>query len=246
MKHLVQLLLKPFGLRLNRVSGQSHQKAGLDGLFSVLKKSGFSPQHILDVGANHGHWTRKALDYFPEASYTLVEPQDHLKQYVQDLVNCGSKIQWIHGGAGDQSGMFPFTISQRDDSSTFSPPRQPSLGTTPRVSVQVRTLNEIVGNSGLPMPDMVKIDAEGFDLKVLAGASELFGQTDIFLVEATVCCTDYQNTVLEVVQFMAHVGYRLIDITELNRSPRDNVLWLCELAFLRTGSLLLNLVTSYE
>ena len=29
----------------------------------------------------------------------------------------------------------------------------------------------------------MKIDAEGFDVKVLAGASELFGQTEVFLVE---------------------------------------------------------------
>lgn len=246
MKRLVQSVLKPFGLRLARVNGLSEQKLGLDSLFSLLKKFGFAPKHIVDVGANHGNWTRKALDYFPEASYTLVEPQDHLKQYVQDLINRGYKIQWIHAGVGDQPGLLPFTISHRDDSSTFVPPRRPSLVTTPRVSVRVRTLNEIVCKSGLPVPDMVKIDAEGFDLKVLTGASGLFGKTDVFLVEATVCCTDYQNNALEVFQFMSRVGYRLLDITELNRSPRDNVLWLCEFAFLRNSSALLDSASSYE
>jgi hypothetical protein len=39
---------------------------------------------------------------------------------------------------------------------------------------------------------------------------------------------------------------RLIDITDLNRSPRHGVLWLTELAFLRNGSPLLNAITSYE
>ena len=38
-------------------------------------------------------------------------------------------------------------------------------------------------SSGAGLPEMVKIDAEGFDLKVLAGASDLLGKTDIFLVE---------------------------------------------------------------
>ena len=112
--------------------------------------------------------------------------------------------------------------------------------------VSVRTLNEIVSASQMPAPDMIKIDAEGFDLKVLEGASDLFGQTDVFLVEAVVCCVDYQNTVLDVVQFMANVGYRLIDITDLNRSPKDNVLWLCELVFLRNASSLLESANSYE
>jgi hypothetical protein len=41
-------------------------------------------------------------------------------------------------------------------------------------------------------------------------------------------------------------GYRLIDITEINRSPKDNVLWLTELAFLRNGSSLFHAVTAYD
>ena len=45
---------------------------------------------------------------------------------------------------------------------------------------------------------------------------------------------------------MANAGYRLIDITDLARSPKHGVLWLCELAFLRKASSLLNEVKSYE
>jgi hypothetical protein len=59
-------------------------------------------------------------------------------------------------------------------------------------------------------------------------------------------CGNYENSAAEVIQFMANARYRLIDITDLNRSPKHGVLWLCELAFLRNASPLLNLVTSYE
>ena len=86
-----------------------------------------------------------------------------------------------------------------------------------------------------------------FDLKVLAGASDLFGKTDIFLVEAAVRTgSAYENSVAAVVSFMAKAGYNLMDITDLNRSPKHGVLWLCELAFLRDGSTLLDAATSYE
>jgi hypothetical protein len=54
------------------------------------------------------------------------------------------------------------------------------------------------------------------------------------------------SSVAAVVQFMAEHGYRLIDITDINRSPKDNVLWLTELVFLRNGSPLLSAATSYE
>jgi hypothetical protein len=92
---------------------------------------------------------------------------------------------------------------------------------------------------------LVKVDAEGFDMKVLAGASTLLGRTEIFFAEAVVCCPDYSNTALELVQFMDRAGYRLIDVTELNRSPRHNVLWLVELAFLLRGSKLLASAATY-
>ena len=55
------------------------------------------------------------------------------------------------------------------------------------------TLNEIVSSAGVPLPEIVKIDAEGFDLKVLAGASDLLGKTDVFFVEVTICCPGHEN-----------------------------------------------------
>jgi FkbM family methyltransferase len=247
MKRLIQFVLKPFGLRLARLNASEKPAFGGDVLFVTLKQFGFCPTHIIDVGANHGNWTRKAIEYFPNANYTLVEPQNELKRYVHDLIDRGFKIQWINAGAGDIPGRLPFTISHRDDSSTFIPANElSSANNVHQVSTEVKTLNEIVSTGELPVPDMVKIDAEGFDLKVLSGASDLFGKTDVFLLEAVVCCVDYQNTLLAVTQFMSEAGYRLIDITELNRSPKDNVLWLCELAFLRERSNLLDRVTSYE
>ena len=108
------------------------------------------------------------------------------------------------------------------------------------------TLNEIVSVAGAPSPEMVKIDAEGFDLKVLAGASDLLGKTDIFFVEVTICCPGHENTIARVVKRMDEAGYRVVDVTDLNRSPKYGVLWLCELAFLRNDSPLFANVTSYE
>ena len=239
VKQLIQSILGKFGFRLVRIEG-------LDPFFSLLQRLGFAPKHILDVGANRGNWTRTAIKHFPDARYTLVEPQDHLKSHIQDLLDRGCKIQWINAGAGDMSGTMPMRISQRDDSSTFVlTDRHGQTTGSQQTTVPVKTLNEIVSTSSAPPPEMVKIDAEGFDLKVLAGASDLLGKTDIFLVEAVVC-GNYENSAAEVIQFMANAGYRLIDITDLNRSPKHGVLWLCELAFLRDASPLLNAITSYE
>lgn len=244
MKRILQAALGKFGLRLSRVA--SLPKDGLTCFFEAIQQAGFSPRHIVDVGANRGFWTRAAIRFFPDAQYTLIEPQDHLKVHVQDLMDHGYKIRWVHAAAGDKSGTLPFTISRRDDSSTLILSEKEARDTgAHRVPMQVITLNELVASGGEALPDLVKIDAEGFDLKVLAGASKLMGKTDILLAEAAIRCP-FENSVLNVMQYMETEGYRLIDITDLNRSPKHGVLWLCEMAFLRNGAPWLDQANSYE
>jgi FkbM family methyltransferase len=175
----------------------------------------------------------------------LVEPQDHLKADIEDLTKAGIDIEWINAGAGNECGTQWFTITARDDSCSFLP-RLPINGEKlNQVKMDVVTLNKIAANHSGQKPDLVKIDAEGWDLKVLEGASELIGFTDIFLMEAAICGQDIENNALSVIQKFDQLGYRIIDITDLNRSPKNQALWLVELVFLRRGSPLLN-GTSYN
>ncbi|MFZ2642489.1 MAG: FkbM family methyltransferase [Verrucomicrobiia bacterium] len=244
MRRLIQSVLGKLGYRLVRLETT---KPLLENFFFALKELGFAPKQIMDVGANRGGWTRRAVEFFPDARYTLVEPQDELKVHIQDLLAAGHKIQWINVGAGDTAGELAFTISHRDDSSSFALSREEAdTSGYPQVIRPVRTLNEIVATSGAPPPEMIKIDAEGFDLKVLAGASDLLGKTDIVFVEVGVCSGKIENSMAKTVSRMAEAGYQVMDITDLNRSPKHNVLWLCELAFVRKDSHLLDSITSYE
>lgn len=253
-RRLVQSGLGAFGYRLaqlnstdrvNYGSSPAEITARLDSFFELIKRHGFDPKHIVDAGANHGNWTREALKYFPQAQFTLVEPQVELKIYVQDLIDAGYKVNWVHAGVSDRSGVMTFNVRAQDQASTFLQALPVVNGTARRVEVSVKTLNEIVASSGFPVPDMVKIDAEGFDLKALSGASELFGQTDIFLTEVSIGERNFENTVPAIVAKMTDVGYQLIDITDLNRSPTFGVLWLCEFVFLRSDSHLLDAASFY-
>ena len=218
----------------------------LEPLLQALKRFGFAPAHIIDVGANKGDWTRNAIKFFPDAHYTLMEPQDNLKTHIEDLIEAGHKIRWINAGAGDKSGSRPFTISPHDDRSTFTLSKEEAAAEGLRqVIMEVKTLNDVVSMGIEPVPDMVKIDAEGLDLRVLEGGSELFGKTDVFVLEAAVCAR-FENTVAKAMKRLSDAGYKLIDITDLNRSPKHGVLWLCELVFLREASPLLDAASSYD
>ena len=249
MKKIIFLAIKKIGFdkylfKNNNIYDKDNL---LHSLFSMLNKINFRPNHIVDVGANHGTWTRKALQYFPDAYYTLLEPQEKLKNSIKDLVKENSKVIFHAVGAGSKTGSFMFTIVDRDDSCSFiySEEKAMAMGFT-QVEIPVVALNEFLPKTGLPVPDLIKIDAEGLDLEVLAGADDYFGITEVFMVEAAVMNKNYENSALKIITFLDNHGYRLFDITDLNRTPNINALWLLELVFIKKGGIIDNKIISYN
>lgn len=206
----------------------------LDEFFSVLQQINFNPHHIIDVGANHGNWTRQSLRYFPDALYSLLEPQKWLEANVADLLKMNPRVKFHPVGAGSVQGSFKFTLLHRDDSSTFilSEDEAKKMGLK-QIDVEVVALSDFIAKHKLPCPDIIKIDAEGLDLEVLEGARDYFGKTEIFIVEAAVVSKYIKNDVASVIDFMKKSGYKLFEITDLNRPFIPRVLWLLELVFVR-------------
>ena len=208
----------------------------LSNFYNTLKAFHFDPKHIVDVGANHGTWTRETLQYFPDSIYTLVEPQYWLKSSLQDILDVNKKVTFHAFGAGEKSGEFQFTILDRDDSCSFKYSEAEAIKYgLKQIDIPVVTLNELLQQSDLPDPDIIKIDAEGLDIDVLHGADNYFGKTEIFLVEVGVVIKEFENSFLKMINFMDEKGYRLFEITDLNRPFATKILWLAELAFVKKG-----------
>lgn len=241
MKKLLKRIINKAGYTLKKTNVNSPNPLttyGKDYLlfnfYDTLKKMGFTPNHIVDVGANHGTWTREALRYFPKAHYTLLEPQNWLKKSFQDILDMNPKVQYFPLGAGEKEGSFHFTIVDRDDSCSFRYSQEEAKAAGfEQIEIPVVTLNNLLANSDFPVPDIIKIDAEGLDIAVLKGASNFFGITEIFMVEAGVVNKIFDNSFLKLINFMDEKGYRLFEITDLNRPFSPSVLWLVELVFVK-------------
>ncbi|MFC6098045.1 FkbM family methyltransferase [Flavobacterium qiangtangense] len=228
----------PFIKKLGYTS-ESEKDGLLTTLYGNLKKIGFEPKHIVDVGANRGTWTRKTMCFFPDAYYTLVEPQKELSNYFKDLLSKPTVI-FYPVGAGSKSETLKFTFADRDDSSSFVYNQEDVIkrGFVQK-DIAIKPLNEILQeNAEWPVPDIIKIDAEGLDIDVLKGASNYFGKTEIFMVEAAVFEKEFQNSVSTVITFMDEIDYKLFEITDLNRPFQPQFLWLMEMVFIKKGGLI--------
>lgn len=251
MKNIISSIAKKMGYTIVKSSTYQQKKTKevqnienkaslLDMFYANIKAAGFNPSFIIDIGSNTGTWTRKFLENFPNTKILMVEPQERLKPHFEDLLS--EKVQILNVGVGDKNDILKFTIADRDDSCSFiySEEEAKEMGLD-QIDIPIKTLDTIIEENNLPIPNLVKIDAEGLDVEVIKGASSILGKTEIILVETTVTCPTYKNTTTAMIKLMDEKGYQIYEITDLNRPfPKTPVLWLIEIAFVKKDSKLLN------
>lgn len=206
----------------------------LDDFFRTLVALGTRPNVIVDVGAHRGEWTRTSLRHFPDAQYVLFEPQRDLMDAQADLVS--PRIRIHHDGVGPApEDARPFTMHPDRGSWSFAYSSEDAVefGLS-QSAARIVTLDQYFATGDgrdLAAPDILKIDAEGWDLQVLAGAGRTVAAADIVFVEAGVTNKLFVNSAIAVMTELDGRGFSLIDITDAQRPLASGALWNVELAF---------------
>jgi FkbM family methyltransferase len=210
-------------------------RASLSGLFCRLVDQGFRPNHIVDVGANKGHWSRKAYRFFPDSGFTLIEPQEELKPQLEQFRRRCPTANLLLAGVSDEVGWMTLSVAPDTVSSGFLHTEEAArFRNWARREVPVVTLDHLVGTAIPCVPDMVKIDAEGMESRIIQGASTLIGKTELFLLEAPLINPPKGwKSFGEIVVMMAGLGYEPYEFTHFMRLPGRAVTCLLEVAFVR-------------
>ena len=252
MKNIIKKILKKLGFVV--LKRENYQKLSsqilepkqlnhtihLDFLMQLLKDIGYKPNMIFDIGANKGGWTASALEYFPNANYVLFEPQANLANEIKDRFAEKPNVQCFAVGVGNLKATLHFTLHERDDSCNFLMTKEEAQANGyQQIVVPVIALDEFILEQNVPNPDILKIDAEGIDLQVIEGAKETIkNYTEVVLVEVAIMNPKFENTALVVTEKMNSLGFKLFDITDLNRPFETKVLWLSEFVFIRKNGIL--------
>jgi len=199
----------------------------LHGFLRDLQARGFQVSTLFDVGASDGTWARVARRVYADATLVLIEPRPTMKPALDALCRDDRGCRYVGRAAGRAPGTC--TLVDRDTSSTLLDIADTS---SPRVQVPVTTLDEIALEHG--MPDLVKIDVEGYEIEVLEGAQSLFGRTEAFILEAALFEFDPDRPMLhDIVAYMTKHDYWLYDVAGFLRRPLDGALGLIDLCFAR-------------
>jgi FkbM family methyltransferase len=208
------------------------QKLSHRNALSRLKSLGCAPAVIYDIGAYRGGWARIAAEVFPGAQFVLFEANaDH----TDELARSGHRH--IITALGRDDGVRPFHLPRSGDvtGASLYVEKTAHYGAA---NLQVREvaiarLDTVVKRDKLPPPDLIKIDVQGAELDVLAGAPDTLRRASVLIVEVSL--VDYNTGAPLIADVMAAIdreGFKCVDLCEVHRTPADFVLQL-DLLFAR-------------
>jgi FkbM family methyltransferase len=145
-----------------------------NGEFALVRHLAPYIEVFIDVGANVGSWSNYVLQYSDAKGY-LYEPSLQCFAALKDRFT-GSNIEIRNVAVSDTPGFAPFAEEENfGETSSLAASRESGDATSTR-SVPVVTLDQDFASNPSPI-DFLKIDCEGYDLKVLKGATALLSRT---------------------------------------------------------------------
>ena len=177
------------------------------------------PRIIFDVGAHKGETCKRFALSYPDAAIHSFEPVSANFSVLTDRASAYPHITCHPLACGAQSERVDILL--QSDSQTHSL-RHLAGDSTDRVeTIQVITLDEFCATRDIPRIDLLKIDTEGHELAVLAGAHGMLSRGAIgpIFLEASLADDDHDHTALaDATACLRPYGYHLAALY-------DQVMW---------------------
>ncbi|MEM9680546.1 MAG: FkbM family methyltransferase, partial [Bacteroidota bacterium] len=184
MKQLIKQLLNTFGLDIIKLNTKGIGR--MDLLLGRLKDLGLTCNSIFDVGANKGHWSLMAKTYYPDSNFVLIEPLEELSADLKRFCDQNENSRYFMVGVGSKEDVLTLTIWDDLAGSSFLPKAdQDLLNSGKQRPITIKTIDGLIKEHNLSIPELIKLDIQGFELEALKGATSLFGKTEVFILEVS-------------------------------------------------------------
>mgnify|MGYP001795887383 CR=1 FL=1 len=141
----------------------------------------WEPQVIFDIGANVGQTAVAFTQFFPKAFIYSFEPVPKSFQKLNAVASQHTNVRAFQIAFGDYSGTANMTVNGTSTRNCITLDREVAANTA---EVSITTGVEFMEEHQLEKISFLKVDAEGFDLRVLKGFSSKLADIDFVQVEA--------------------------------------------------------------
>lgn len=180
----------------------------------------------LDVGANIGQTIENLRRVFKTPMIHAFEPSAEVFELLREKVQAPG-VELHRMALGSEAGEKEFINNENSCLGSFLPMDQGQENKLRRFRetaaevVTVETVDGFLQSCDIDKVDVLKVDAQGFDLEVLKGAGQLLGEKRAGVVIAEINFVKmYENQAgaSEISDWLAERGYHLVDYYEKNRT----------------------------
>ncbi len=188
-----------------------------------LKRS-HPPLTVFDVGANNGQYLQLALNQLAGrlVSIHAFEPSTVAFEKLQRRFGHQSEVTLNHFALGSEPSVqtLYYDVAGSELSSLY--PRKidhHGISFSGSEQVRVETLDNYCASHGISHIDLLKLDAEGHELRIIEGAIHMFERAAIDLVsfEFGGCNIDSRTFVRDFFDFFARHGMKLARVTAFGK-----------------------------
>ncbi|MDP9005246.1 MAG: FkbM family methyltransferase [Verrucomicrobiota bacterium] len=214
---------------------------GKNPFIDVRQLAATPPRIVFDVGANEGQTAEELKEIFPDAKLYCFEPYVAAFRALQEKFSGDPNIFLERSALGDRKG--ETTLYENAESVTNSllpnAPEadlsQPASFATPigQSTVSITTIDNFCTERSIDQIDFLKVDSQGFDLRILQGARRQLSEHRVsFIVVEMLFAPLYsgQAHFHEIYEFLTSLGYRLVGLYAVHRSETGVILW-CDALF---------------
>jgi FkbM family methyltransferase len=195
---------------------------------ALLSKLGVRLRHFFDIGASNGVWSTQVSADFPEATFDLFEPLvDHVPAYREKLEprlagHPGFRLHKLALGAECKKSSF-YLYSTPVSSTGLRLQYVPQDAKC--LEVDVLTIDYVVQEFRLPVPQLIKVDTQGCELNILKGARRTLPQVEVLLLECWLTRGYGKTTPLldEVAEWLRGFNFYLWDLGNGWRDPSGSL-----------------------
>jgi FkbM family methyltransferase len=176
MKRLVHRLLNRFGYSIERLPQASPALSPFAAMRRLLH--GVAAPMIFDVGAHHGRVTATFRECFPRATIYAFEPFAASFEVLKANTASDPGVRAFDFGLGDRNGVQSFHANASTATNSLLATDAAGtrtwgaglLETREVVQARIRTLDDVVAELRIPQIDLLKLDVQGAEPLVMAGA----------------------------------------------------------------------------
>ena len=197
-----------------------NQITNAEVVLNLLKNKNFTPKIIVDIGCGYGEWTKKLLKYYPNAEYFLFDAETNNSEQLSYLKKKYNNLNYKICLLSDDNSKYTF-FNMGYGSSIFE-----EQTTIKRYIQEIQSTTLI---QELPLKiknynnNLIKLDVQGAELKVLDGLKEYINFFEIIILEVSLHNYNKDAPLFDkIMTYMSNKDYKLYDVYDLKRLGGKN------------------------